>query len=308
MIEIARAPTASLLDVVSAILAGPGIALTLACAVVLIWPLASRPAARPLSLLATLGTLAELAARAAGGSLGHLATDARSLGLLARIAVLVAVVAVGSRSARWSDLGAGERRVGELAAAVTLLVTLPVTLPSSVSPTRMAWLLGGAAVVVGGITAVNVGRITAVIGGGIAGAGRLAARRLTTTVIVSLALTTGIGMGMSLVPPRAPSPILEHLTIDGTTVDLILSPGDVGRNEFHLYAWEADLQPAELADLVVTVEAGGERTVQPVLAVTPNHYLSYELDLPDPGPWTLELRAVRGDGSDLSVRLALEQP
>lgn len=140
-----------------------------------------------------------------------------------------------------------------------------------------------------------------------------------------LTLVVALGLGLAAWPDPAPPYHAERIDAGGVLLDLTLAPVEPGRNEFHLYAWDAALREVDLQEVTVAVAAASDLVVDradpptgsgaadapehgmPLLRVSPNHHLSYMLDLPDADAWTITIHATRADGGSLTAIMLVEE-
>ncbi|MFU8840550.1 MAG: hypothetical protein ACNA8R_07480 [Nitriliruptoraceae bacterium] len=135
------------------------------------------------------------------------------------------------------------------------------------------------------LTAVSV----AVARGTAARGGRLA---LAGPLVLLLVVATPVAVLVA--PDRLPPHQQVQLGVDGVALDLTVAPARPGTNELHLYALGPDGRPATVRDVTVEV-VGAPASRHPLFRVSPDHHLSYVLDLPPSPPWTLRITLVGPD-------------
>ncbi|MFP4311172.1 MAG: hypothetical protein ACLFS9_04215, partial [Nitriliruptoraceae bacterium] len=132
---------------------------------------------------------------------------------------------------------------------------------------------------------------------GPAAPGRAGTRGHTVGLVAPLALLVAVAVPLAVVtlPDRVPPHQQDQLTVGSLTLDVTVAPLTPGTNEFHVYAFGPDGLPAPLEE--VHVEVVGEPTSQHQLfPVSPDHHLSYVLELPDADRWELEVSLVPPEG------------
>ena len=132
---------------------------------------------------------------------------------------------------------------------------------------------------------------------------RVAPLAAAVSVIALLALPTS----WALVPDRVPPHHEERLVIDDVVLDVTVAPLRPGGNEIHLYAWDSDGTPLAVASTAVEVRGHAESRRE-FFVVSPNHHLSYALELPHADVWQLELTSRIVDGPVVDATLDLEAP
>lgn len=231
----------------------------------------------PAWALAVAATLTELVLLLLDGAW----PDRRPTAALARLLLLaVAVVAAGSLP-RWAE---------RLLAALALL-TVALGAP-------LAGDLGGVAA---------AGAVT-LVGAGLAAAALWAlARRGRSPTAVTLGLVAVLAVPATVVAwPEPPPPIHRaQLVTGGVVVDVTVAPVAPGQNELHLYARDPDGRPVDLTD--VRAQVAG-LPAQELFPVTPDHWLSYLLELPPGDRWRLTLTGVAPDGEERELVLDLLAP
>jgi hypothetical protein len=227
--------------------------------------------------IAVAATLTELVVLLLDGAV----TERRPTAALARLLLLaVGLVAAGGLP-RWT----------ELVVTVLLLLTVPLGAP-------LAGDLDGVAVAAG-LALLELGLALAVLW--------VVTRRAQPGTGIALGLVTVLALpAAALAWPAAP-PLVHRAQVvaDGTVVDVTVAPVAPGRNELHLYARDAAGQPVGLTD--VRAEVAGLPS-QELFPVTPDHWLSYVLDLPPGDRWRLTLTGATTDGEERSIVLDLVAP
>ena len=129
-------------------------------------------------------------------------------------------------------------------------------------------------------------------------------RRTMLAGLVVLAATAAV-----LGPLSAPDPVPPHhqerQIADGLTFDLTIAPARPGPNEAHLYAFDATGQPTAVTEVSIAV-VGDPTSDHELFEVSPDHHLSYALELPDAPPWQVVFRASGEDGKERELRLDID--
>lgn len=110
-----------------------------------------------------------------------------------------------------------------------------------------------------------------------------------------------------LAPDRVPPHHQERIVVNDVVLDVTVAPLRPGRNEVHLYAWDGVGRPLTVASTSVEVR-GQAATRHELFIVSPNHHLSYALELPHADAWQLELTVQVADGPVVDATLDLEAP
>jgi hypothetical protein len=233
-----------------------------------------RPVVLPAWALAVAATLTEVVLLLLDGPW----TDRRPTAALARLLVLALAAATAGTLPRWAE---------------RLLAGLGVLTVALGAP--LAGDLGGLAVAAA-VTLVGTGLSVAVLWSLV--------RRGRPSGAITLGLVVVLAVPAALFAwPEPPPPTHRaHLAVDGTVFDVTVAPVAPGRNELHLYARDPDGRPVDLAD--VRAQVAGQRA-QELFPVTPDHWLSYVLELPDGDRWRLTLTGVGPDGEDHELVLEL---
>lgn len=262
----------------------------------------------------------ELSLRPGRFVLGDLAAR-QPAALAARLVVLAALgLLAGART---------RSRLPWLLGAVLVMTTVPLAATGLAGPVAIVTTTAVA------LLAVAAVRLTLLRP---AASSRAPASRIPRPIALLLSLTLLATSAATIVVPGWPDPVppfhAERVVVSDPTsdevvaLDLTVAPVAPGRNEFHLYAWqtpghvtdrsegetdrgegETDLAAVEvdLAAVELELHHAGEQTTFELLRVSPNHHLSYLLDLPAPGPWELTIVATRTGGGSLVARLYLEE-
>ncbi len=177
-------------------------------------------------------------------------------------------------------LKGGPRGVLHSLLAVLLLLTAGLGAPTTAAAGQLAW---PAAVVV--VTAA----LTRV------GLALVRARPVTAAPLLLVLLTTALAVPTALwtTPDRVPPHHQERVVVDGLTLDLTVAPVRPGTNEAHLYALDREGRPAPVSDVHLAV-LGVAGSRHEMFEVSPDHHLSYILELPPTPPWTVAF-TLRGD-------------
>jgi len=129
-------------------------------------------------------------------------------------------------------------------------------------------------------------------------------RRTMLASLVALAATAAV-----LGPLSAPDPVPPHhqerQIADGLTFDLTIAPARPGPNEAHLYAFDATGQPTAVTEVSIAV-VGDPTSDHELFEVSPDHHLSYALELPDAPPWQVVFRASGQDGKERELRIDID--
>ena len=129
-------------------------------------------------------------------------------------------------------------------------------------------------------------------------------RRTLLASLVALAATAAV-----LGPLSAPDPVPPHhqerQIADGLTFDLTIAPARPGPNEAHLYAFDATGQPTAVTEVSIAV-VGDPTSDHELFEVSPDHHLSYALELPAAPPWQVVFRASGQDGKERELRLDID--
>ena len=240
-------------------------------------------AASAVALLATTVELTLLTIDGAGVG------DRRPLVAVARLLATVGIVA-GQR------LGDADPLAGPVrwAVALTGVVTVPLGAPT-----------------LGGVGALGIALTVTVAAIALAWLGlELCARArpgLAPALSLLVVAALGVPTGLALAPEQVPPYHQQRLAVDDVELDVTVAPVTPGTNELHLYAW--DVAGGEVAIDRATVEVvGHEDSRHQLLAISPNHHLSYALELPPGERWELALDCLTADGRELSATLSLEAP
>ena len=150
--------------------------------------------------------------------------------------------------------------------------------------------------------------VLAVVGAlGLAWARRRSAPRSGLAMVLVIVAVAVVPL-VTLAQPDPPPPFhAERLAVDGVSLDITIAPVRPGRNEFHLYAWDANEAEVDLSAAEVLLGRGTPPTRFELLRVSPNHHLSYVLELPEPGPWELTIVAQRSTGGSLRATTSIEE-
>jgi hypothetical protein len=281
VVEVLRGTTAGPVTVLAA---GLG-ALAAAATVVLVATLLPRRT-RDTGVPAVLWVVAAVATVLELGVLlldGGAPTDRRPLAAIARLLLLVAGAALRSRP------GASAR----LALGALLLLTVPLGLPTAGTAPALAIAVvatGVAVAVTAAVLAAVSARPAAVLAVGL---GALA-------ILAVAAFTTG---GDERLPPYH----LERVVAGDHAFDVTVAPVRPGTNELHLYVWDVDGRAAPLTTARAEV-LGAPQTAHELFEVTPNHHLSYVLELPPGDVWDLALTGETPAGEELRATVRLEAP
>lgn len=204
--------------------------------------------------------------------------------LLARLLLLAALALLVRSSAR-----------STLATPVLLAVLMTTTVLAAPGLSTVGDLLVGGAL---GIVLLTVAAAALTALGS-----RPVARRVGIAAVVVAAAVPVVMVGL----PEPPPPYhAERLVSDGIAFDITVAPVEPGRNEFHLYAWDEDAAEVDLVRAEVLLP--GTRGIQrfELARVSPNHHLSYLLELTGPAPWPYQLEALSAEGVAISLTSTIE--
>jgi len=135
------------------------------------------------------------------------------------------------------------------------------------------------------------------------GAGRLA----PAAAAALLTVLAGGPVATWTTPDAVPPHHQERVAVDGVVLDLTIAPVRAGTNEAHLYAFDADGGPVPVSDVHLAV-AGISGSEHAMFEVSPDHHLSYALELPAEPPWTVSFSLTGADGRPREVSLRLDRP
>lgn len=281
----------------------------------------SDPVLSTVLLVAVAATLLELVLAVAPGGLGAAALTGRlPATLMARVLLLVALALV--LRAEHVDGSQPSRSLRFVAVGLSVLAagTVALAAPGLAGASGLLWR----GVVVAGLGAIVISASWVLH--------RLITARATVLASASaMLLVVAVGLGVAGWPEPAPPYHAERIEADGVLLDLTLAPVQPGRNEFHLYAWDDALREVDLLEVTVSVAAamdggsggaGGSSGSEPsqgtaladparqdmeLLRVSPNHHLSYLLDLPDAPAWAITIHATRASGGSLMATMLVEE-
>jgi hypothetical protein len=183
--------------------------------------------------------------------------------------------------------------------SLALLATSVLGAPSATGalgtgPRALA--LAAALVLVLVATTIGVVRLGAARGGVAAGVGPLV-----------LLLVVAVPAAVGLAPDRLPPYRQVQLAVEGVALDLTVAPASPGTNEFHLYAFGPDGRPTTVREVSVEV-VGTPTSRHQLFEVSPDHHLSYVLELPPTPPWVLRVRLAGPDGAAREADWTLAPP
>ncbi len=121
-----------------------------------------------------------------------------------------------------------------------------------------------------------------------------------TTAILLIAF--GVGLATLSTPEAVPPHHQERVVVDGLTFDLTIAPARPGPNEAHLYAFDAAGQPAPVREVSIEVE-GAPGTAHELFEVSPDHHLTYALELPPDSGWQVVFQLTGTDGRARTLEL-----
>jgi hypothetical protein len=228
---------------------------------------------------------------------GLLVADGAGAGDRWLVAVAVRLVLLATALAVHRDGRRHQRPVPRTARAglgLLLLVAAALGAPATALSGRLWW--AGAVVVV------------------LLGAVELVWRILVTgervapaTVVGALLLLFGVPFGVLSAPDAVPPHHQEQVIVDGVVLDLTFAPVRAGTNEAHLYAFDTRGRPLPVTDVHLAV-VGVPGSSHPMFEVSPDHHLSYVLELPADPPWTVSLSLRGADERLRELTLHLDRP
>lgn len=123
-----------------------------------------------------------------------------------------------------------------------------------------------------------------------------------TTAILLLLIAFGVGLATLSTPEAVPPHHQERVVVDGLTFDLTIAPARPGPNEAHLYAFDAAGQPTPVREVSIEVE-GAPGTAHELFEVSPDHHLTYALELPPDSGWRVVFQLTGTDGRARTLEL-----
>lgn len=177
---------------------------------------------------------------------------------------------------------------------LVLVTTAAMGAPATALSGRVWWataVLTGLAVVVGLVWTVTVR------------AGRVSPPVAAVLLTVLLGGPVAVWTAPDAVPPHHQ----ERVAIDDMVLDVTVAPVRAGTNEAHLYAFDSQGRPAPVTDVRLAV-AGVPGSGHAMFEVSPDHHLSYVLELPADPPWTVSFTLEDADGRAREVSLQLDRP
>lgn len=129
-------------------------------------------------------------------------------------------------------------------------------------------------------------------------------RRSLVVAGTSLAVVAAV-LGTLSTPDPLPPHHQQRLVVDGMTFDITVAPARPGPNEAHLYAFDPAGRPAPVDEVSVMVQ-GAPATAHELFEVSPDHHLTYALELPDTAGWRLVFQASGEDGRPRRLHLDVE--
>ena len=245
------------------------------------------------AVVAALGVVAGLTGLATVAELtlllldGTAVTDRRPLVAVARLLVLAAAVALHRLPA---DDPTATRLPAGLAVAALATVVLGAPALGGATDMTVALAVTLTATLVAAVVLATIGA-------------RLAPLPTVMTAIVLLAVPAA----WALVPDRVPPHHEERIVVGDVVLDTTVAPLRPGANEIHLYAWDEAGTPLALDSSTVALHGRAE-TGHELFVVSPNHHLSYDLELPPAEAWQLMLTARVADGTVVDASLDLKAP
>jgi hypothetical protein len=128
-----------------------------------------------------------------------------------------------------------------------------------------------------------------------------------TSAVVVLMILLGVPLAAWSTPDAVPPHHQERVVLDGLVLDLTFAPVHTGTNEAHLYALDTRGHPVPVTDVHLAV-IGVPGSSHPMFEVSPDHHLSYTLELPADPPWTVSLTLRGADERRRELTLELDRP
>ncbi len=178
--------------------------------------------------------------------------------------------------------------------ALVLLATAALGAPATALSGRLWWAAAAVAALLG---LVGLGWRVLVTADRIAPA----------SAAVALTVLLGIPLAAWSAPDAVPPHHQERVVVDGVTLDLTFAPVHAGTNEAHLYALDARGRPVPVTDVHLAV-VGVPDSAHEMFEVSPDHHLSYALELPADPPWTVSVTLRGADERHHEVTLELDRP
>jgi hypothetical protein len=228
---------------------------------------------------------------------GLLVADGAGVGDRWLVAVAVRLVLLATLLALHRDSSRQRRPVPRTAGSglgLLLLVTAALGAPTTVLSGRLWW---AAAMLVALFAAIGLVWRILVTGDRVAPA----------SAVVALTVLFGVPLGMWSAPDAVPPHRQERVVVDGVVLDLTFAPVQAGINEAHLYAFDTRGRPLPVADVHLAV-VGIPGSSHPMFEVSPDHHLSYALELPADPPWTVSLTLRGADERLRELTLHLDGP
>ncbi len=177
--------------------------------------------------------------------------------------------------------------------ALVLLVTVALGAPATALSGRLWWAATG---VVGLLGLVGLGWRVMVA----------ADRVAPASAAMALTVLLGAPLAVWSAPDAVPPHHQERVVVDGVVLDLTFAPVQAGTNEAHLYAFDLQGRSVPVTDVHLGV-AGIPGSAHPMFEVSPDHHLSYALELPADPPWTVSVTLRGADERYREVTLQLDR-
>lgn len=276
----------------------------------------ARPETAVTSLSANATALTVVAGAVASALAGHVRESASPVvGVAVAALHLTAVGAWFGGIAVLVILGGGGRDIDPLVQRFSRIAALLV--PAAViSGPVLAWLVVGDVSSIGDDAysrwlIVKVLLVAAVLA--LAGATRLASRaaRARATVrgmiaeLVVASMILAVVSGLAILDPTARSPevpVVRRLVNEGMIAVVEVADARVGETVVHFYFTPpgGSLETVRIADAALSRSDGtGGETSLDLVPSGPNHFTAV-VDLPSPGPWTIDLVASPGTASEVA--------
>lgn len=236
------------------------------------------------------------------------------------VAALVGALVVGTPAgpSEWLDalrsVAAGPWLAVAAAMAGVPYLTLGAREGSAAVRRPTWWAVAGAVLGVGVVAgslaaAPPLGLPAAAVGLGVCGMAAAVASRRRRVVAGATLLLVGAVVVAAAVGSRSSAGVVERVARDGVVFEVAVTPGEVGTNELHLYAFEPGGAIVPVADAVAflrELERGTGPMRVELLRAGPHHFLTYGAHLPFAGTWEVRFAVVTDSGDRVDLRAAVE--